>query len=791
MESSTFSKEQDQIQGLLTQQFNMNCIRTDRMFISLIAAQWALAMVYAGFFPSGIGSANSAANWQCVALFGLAVVVPSVWLGLWHVGRLGTRIAIAVSQALLSGLFIYLMDGRSEAYFHLFIAMALIATYRSPVTIIPFVLVALIDQWILGPWILGEQRGHSLRHSDQLEFWRSLELTAWVLIEAIALVWITHRNREQTTFLAKLQCSLVQEKRTLDAKIVERSRELEEARMFQEQVLNSIDAMICIISADGTIWFMNKNWKEFAQRYLGRDNVGVGTNYFEALMFLRQLQSTIVDLPAPTEMENTELKDAIQDIVTGTRPSYTTEQFLDLPDGRICLQSRASRVPSSGKVLVALVHMDVTEVKEAHSRVASLAKIILESPNEVFLFRCDDLKYVEVNQGACANLLYTREELLTLSPTAVCVQVEESKLRGYINSLLDGTNKFVEFETSLQRKDGTHYQCHVRLHRCQFDDADAIMAFVTDLTQHKHLEAKLAQAQKMESLGQLAAGIAHEINTPMQCVFGNVEFLQSSMERLFSVTDACIHTLEQSEVTREAQNAVNELRQKLRFDHVRKQFPLAIDEASDASKRVISIVRAMKIMSHPGTATMVDTELHELIRNTATITQNRWKYVARMSFAFDSRVTTVPAFPAELSQVFINLFVNASDAIAEKIGPEPSELGTISVNTSLENDTVAITISDSGCGMTEEIKKKIFDPFFTTKDVGKGTGQGLAISYDVIVNKHGGSIDVTSKPGLGTRFLLRLPLEAARPSVSDDLSVPVFESNDAGLAGTPSASGID
>ncbi len=790
MESSTFSKEQEQIEGLLTQQFNMNCIRTDRMFLSFIAVQWILAIAYAGLFSASNGATNSVAKWQWVALFGFVVVIPSAWLALWHVGRLGTRIVIAISQASFSGLFIYLMDGRSEAYFHLFIAMALIATYRSPVTIVPFVVVALIDQWILGPWILAEQRGRSITHSD-LENWRSLELTAWVLIEAIALLWIIHRNREQTSFLARLQNSLVQEKRTLDAKFVERSRELEEARMFQEQVLNSIDAMVCIISADGTIWFMNKNWKEFAQRYLGRDNVGVGTNYFEALTFLRQIQGAEAELPAPTEIEHTEFKDAIQDIVTGTRPSYTTEQFLDLPDGRICLQSRASRVPSSGKVLVALVHMDVTEVKEAQSRVASLAKIILESPNEVFLFRCDDLKYVEVNQGACANLLYTREELLTLSPTAVCVQVEESKLRGYINSLLDGTSKFVEFETSLQRKDGTHYQCHVRLHRCQFDDADAIMAFVTDLTQHKHLEAKLAQAQKMESLGQLAAGIAHEINTPMQCVFGNVEFLQSSMEQLFSVTDACIHTLEQSEVTREAQSAVNELRKQLRFDHVRKQFPLAIDEASDASKRVISIVRAMKIMSHPGTATMVDTELHKLIRNTATITQNRWKYVARMSFAFDSRVTTIPAFPAELSQVFINIFVNASDAIAEKIGPEPTELGTILVNTSLEDDTVAITISDSGCGMTEEIKKKIFDPFFTTKDVGKGTGQGLAISYDVIVNKHGGSIDVTSKPGLGTRFLLRLPLEAARPSVSDDLAVPVFELNNAELTRTPSTSGID
>jgi two-component system, NtrC family, sensor kinase len=780
-------KDQPQIAASYAQHFEINCIQTDRVLVYLLPTQWMLAAVFAvgialvGGLPTGIQP--HLGLFATLAIGALFTLFP-IWLGVYHPGKLRTRMAFAVTQAIFSVLLIRMTGGRTESHFHIFVSLAVLAAYRDRLVLLPPVLIPIVHQ-IATSWF---QWGNGTAAVPN----PGLEHAGWILFEWLALAYFVGQERTQTVFPDRLQNTLQQEEMKTGSGDCEGTRELEDSRTFQEQVLNSIDAMVCLISEDGHIWFVNKNWTDFALHEFNDQPTGVGANYYSLVNRLgwtsvapttkRRHEFTGADqddydlVNSMGENHAAEFACAIKEIVSGHRQSYVTEFTSAEGSKKFSLQLRASRVPSRGRILVALAHMEITDVKEAQSRAASLAKIILESPNEVFLFRCDNLKYVEVNQGACENLKYSREELISLSPLATCVQLDEQSLRNYVDSLIAQTSKFIEFETRMQRKDGTSYQCNVRLHRCKFDDSDTVMAFVTDLTQHKELEAKLAQSRKMESLGQLAAGIAHEINTPMQCVFGNVEFLQTSMERLFRVTDACIETLERSHVTKEAQETVAELRKNLRFDHVRKQFPLAIDEASDASKRIISIVQAMKIMSHPGTTSKVDTNLHELIRNTATVTQNRWKYVAKMSYAFDSRISTIPAFPAELSQVFINMFVNAADAIAELIGSEPAELGSIGVATLLENDSVSITISDSGCGMLDEVRQKIFDPFFTTKEVGKGTGQGLAISYDIVVNKHGGLIHVTSKPKGGTRFLIRLPLQCVDFEKNDPSGFPHVES---------------
>jgi PAS domain S-box-containing protein len=309
--------------------------------------------------------------------------------------------------------------------------------------------------------------------------------------------------------------------------------------------------------------------------------------------------------------------------------------------------------------------------------------------------------------------------------------------------------------------------------------AIGVIGIFQDITDRKCLEAQLSQAQKLESIGQLAAGIAHEINTPMQCVGGNVEFLKNCYEQVFKVVDTYRKQLDGPNTSwQQRKEQMERLIADSRYDMLREETPAAIEETSDAVQRVIEIVRAMKAMSHPGTKAKVSTNINELIRNAAAISKNRWKYVAELEMAFEEPLPDVHALPAELGQVFLNLIVNAADAIVEKVGDNPSELGKITIRTLAETDGVRIDVQDTGCGISDDVRRKVFDPFFTTKDVGKGTGQGLAIAYDLVINKHQGRIMLDPGPNTGATFSIWLPYRSepvldeangvASPSATND-----------------------
>jgi signal transduction histidine kinase len=178
----------------------------------------------------------------------------------------------------------------------------------------------------------------------------------------------------------------------------------------------------------------------------------------------------------------------------------------------------------------------------------------------------------------------------------------------------------------------------------------------------------------------------------------------------------------------------------------------------DGVERVSKIVRAMKEFSHPGEGEKTLIDLHHAIETTITVARNEWKYVAEIQTDFDPSVNVVPGYAADLNQVFLNIIINAAHAIGDTI-KEGDSKGTITVQTFRHKKMAEIRLMDTGTGIPESIIKKIFDPFFTTKEVGKGTGQGLAISYDVIVNKHNGTLQVESEPGKGTTFIIQLPLD--------------------------------
>ena len=273
----------------------------------------------------------------------------------------------------------------------------------------------------------------------------------------------------------------------------------------------------------------------------------------------------------------------------------------------------------------------------------------------------------------------------------------------------------------------------------------------------REYERLLAQSEKLQSIGQLSAGIAHEINTPMQFVSHNLQFLSKCHTRLFSVVDRYRDLLDTTQQIswQERRNEISRVATECRFEHIRSQFPKAIEECRDGIEQTIKIVKAMKDFSHPGNKRKSSVNLNDSIKSTIEIARNRWKYSAELTLELDPHLPMVQVYAAEINQVLLNLIVNAADAISSCF--EQGQLGHIIVRTRHDSDFIIIDIEDNGCGIPEEIRQRVFDPFFTTKEIGKGTGQGLSITHQVVVNMHGGEISLDSQLGQGTTFTVRLP----------------------------------
>jgi PAS domain S-box-containing protein len=283
-----------------------------------------------------------------------------------------------------------------------------------------------------------------------------------------------------------------------------------------------------------------------------------------------------------------------------------------------------------------------------------------------------------------------------------------------------------------------------------------------DITEKRMLESRLSQAQKLRSVGQLAAGIAHEINTPVQYVGDNTRFLQEAFEALFRVLKGYGSLLSAVRENRPTGAAVETLEgwiAEAEIDYLESEIPEAIEQTLEGIQRISKIVKALKEFSHPGRKEKTSVDINAVLENTITVARNEWKYVADVETDLCAALPSIPGYAAELNQVFLNMIINAAHAVEDVVDRESGQKGVIGIATRLQEDAVEIEISDTGCGIPPEIQARIFDPFFTTKGVGRGTGQGLAICYPVIVQKHGGHITFDSETGRGTVFRIRLPLE--------------------------------
>jgi PAS domain S-box-containing protein len=299
-----------------------------------------------------------------------------------------------------------------------------------------------------------------------------------------------------------------------------------------------------------------------------------------------------------------------------------------------------------------------------------------------------------------------------------------------------------------------------------FGNEDILTGYIllgADITEKIIQEARQAQAQKLESIGQLAAGIAHEINTPIQYIGDNTRFLQQSFATLIEAIACYDRLLSAARLGQIAPALITDLEatlQKADLQYLIGEVPIAINQTLEGIQRVAEIVRAMKGFSHPGVKKKTAIQLNKLLQDTITVARNEWKYVADIVTDFEPDLPMVVCLPGEINQVFLNIIVNAANAIQDVVGDKSSmHKGTITIRTRHDQDWVEIRISDTGTGIPKAIRNRIFEPFFTTKEVGKGTGQGLAIAYDIVEVKHRGTLTFETKMGVGTTFVIRLPIE--------------------------------
>ncbi len=280
--------------------------------------------------------------------------------------------------------------------------------------------------------------------------------------------------------------------------------------------------------------------------------------------------------------------------------------------------------------------------------------------------------------------------------------------------------------------------------------------------EQKKLQSQLLHAQKLESVGQLAAGIAHEINTPSQYVGTNIDFLDDAFRDVSKIVDhlqALLHAEADGSLSPQLFQDTRQALDDADWEYLSTELPSAIGQSRDGIQRVTSIVRAMKEFSHPGSKDKVAANLNAIIQTTITVATNEWKYVAEVKTDLDPALPSISCLANELGQVVLNMLVNAAHAISDKLGENPEgQKGIITITTRIDGDWVELRIRDTGAGIPEDIRQRVFDPFFTTKKVGKGTGQGLAIVHDVISGKHQGIIALESEVGIGTTFIIRLPL---------------------------------
>jgi PAS domain S-box-containing protein len=380
-------------------------------------------------------------------------------------------------------------------------------------------------------------------------------------------------------------------------------------------------------------------------------------------------------------------------------------------------------------------------------------------PDPVWGFDTETLRILEVNDAAVNHYGFGRDEFLNMKVTDIWEGAPpEMSNRREVSTYTELTDLQARHRT----KDGRIVDVEVRWGRLDFGDRRTSLVSVHDITEKKRLELELRHSQKLEAVGTLAAGIAHEINTPIQFVGDNTHFLNESFSALLK-----LHAKYQKIYDDSAGAALPELRRELRqaeeeadLAYLFEEVPKALKQTMGGVEHVARIVRAMKEFAHPDTESKTACDINSALESVLVVARSEFKFVADVETNFGD-IPLVVCQISEINQVFLNLLVNAAHAISDFV--KGTELrGLIKVRTQKDDGHVLVAVEDTGGGIPLTIRDRIFEPFFTTKEVGRGTGQGLAISRSVVVDKHGGALYFETELGRGTTFYVRLPIDGLR-----------------------------
>ncbi|HEX2874710.1 MAG TPA: ATP-binding protein [Polyangiaceae bacterium] len=444
----------------------------------------------------------------------------------------------------------------------------------------------------------------------------------------------------------------------------------------------------------------------------------------------------------------------IEDHLQQGWPLYTTVRMRHRHGGyrHVFVRGAAKRDAQDAPVRLVLIFSDIDERIRSEERQRALVSAL---PDTLFRVRGDGT-ILELKRGLerPGSPFAALREGMTLSDSII-----DARLRARLENALSQPREVSQAAETLNVSSGGLAALHHEI-RIVRSSEDELVCIVRDVTDQRGLEDRLLQSQKLGAIGQLAAGVAHEINTPMQFIGDNLHFAKTGIADLLSLLDMLRASVESAVTGPLSQERLTELAQAeidLDFEYTREALPTAIDRSLTGVERVTKIVRAMKAFAHPDGDRLAPTDLKGLIESTVMVATNEWKYVAEVDLQLDQEMPPVPCLGGELNQVVLNLIVNASHAIADVVG-DSGDKGKISISTGHDATHAVIRVKDSGTGIPEHARAKVFEPFFTTKEVGKGTGQGLAMAYNCVVKRHHGSIDFETEPGQGTTFVIRLPL---------------------------------
>ena len=621
----------------------------------------------------------------------------------------------------------------------------------------------------------------------------------------ILLIWAGHRNIVLSTKLIEEERNktIIEERHEqLQHEIEARLKTEDALRISEERYRHIIEYaadIIYVVDEQGNFTYVSPS-SEKVMGYSPEELIGLHytslvlpeaveeTQRFYGRQYVKKVSTTYYEVPCVSKSgdlvwigQNVRL-----DIVDGKFMGFYSlaRDITDLKDTRDLLQKAKNELEervatrtmelqeANAKLSIEIVEKERAE-HALNEQFQLLQHLIDTIPNPV-CYKDNHGRYIGCNRAFEDFLGLSREQIIGKDST----ELDEFEPVVIFRERLDQECRdscHENYEARIQHRNGKIQ--NIFINKATFlnelQEPAGHVSVIIDITERIRLEGKLLQSQKLESIGSLAAGVAHEINTPIQFIGDNTRFFLDSYNDFLEVLKG--HTaLYNAAVSDDAYNELTETiannREKYDVAYLLEEIPKAVEQTLEGVDHVARIVRSMKEFSHPGQNEKIDSDINRAIENTITVARNEWKYSAEVITDFEPQLPMVPLLVGEFNQVVLNLIINAVHAISEKSDNDDEKKGQLHISTRLIDGVVEVRVADNGTGIPEKIRDRVFDPFFTTKEVGRGTGQGLSVSRSVIVEKHGGQLTFETEEGVGTTFIILVPIHQPTKITLDESS---------------------